>query len=187
MASDVLYFQVAFDGHLETYFFLLFFCNKILKPSWYGFQNTSFICFSYKIQCLYSIDDCVQDCSISSALAMELLQSCTKPSLYYRAQQRLISRDAHKFIVLCNVIISYIISNKHGRHDDNIKIYWVVGFLFHGAMLQWWLIAEKMRRTYHHRWWRHNGKIFGIDGPFAIVWPVDSKRAGNAEFWCILW
>ena len=29
------------------------------------------------------IDGLVQDCSNSSALAMELLQSCTKPSHYY--------------------------------------------------------------------------------------------------------
>ena len=29
------------------------------------------------------IDGLVQDCSISSALAMEILQSCTKPSTYY--------------------------------------------------------------------------------------------------------
>ena len=28
------------------------------------------------------IDGLVQDCSNSSALAMELLQSCTKPSIY---------------------------------------------------------------------------------------------------------
>ena len=27
------------------------------------------------------IDDLLQDCSISSALAMEILQSCTKPSI----------------------------------------------------------------------------------------------------------
>ena len=29
-----------------------------------------------------NIDGLVQDCSISSALAMEILQSCTKPSTY---------------------------------------------------------------------------------------------------------
>ena len=29
----------------------------------------------------YYIDGLVQDCSISSALAMEILQSCTKPSI----------------------------------------------------------------------------------------------------------
>ena len=28
------------------------------------------------------IDGLVQDCSIFSALAMEILQSCTKPSIY---------------------------------------------------------------------------------------------------------
>ena len=30
----------------------------------------------------YNIDGLVQDCSISSALAMKLLQSCTKPSVW---------------------------------------------------------------------------------------------------------
>ena len=29
------------------------------------------------------IDSLMHDCSISSALALELLQSCTKPSIYY--------------------------------------------------------------------------------------------------------
>ena len=33
------------------------------------------------IQVMHHIDGLVQDCSISSALAMELLQSCTKPSI----------------------------------------------------------------------------------------------------------
>ena len=32
--------------------------------------------------CKLQIDGLVQDCSISSALAMELLQSCTKPWKY---------------------------------------------------------------------------------------------------------
>ena len=31
---------------------------------------------------LHYIDSLVQDCSISSALAMEILQSCTKPQIY---------------------------------------------------------------------------------------------------------
>ena len=30
----------------------------------------------------HSMDGLVQDCNNSSALAMELLQSCTKPSVY---------------------------------------------------------------------------------------------------------
>ena len=32
---------------------------------------------------IYHIESLVQDCSNSSALAMELLQSCTKPSIYH--------------------------------------------------------------------------------------------------------
>ena len=34
------------------------------------------------IKCRLHIDGLVQDCSNSSALALELLQSCTKPSIY---------------------------------------------------------------------------------------------------------
>ena len=36
----------------------------------------------FKYQLIGHIDGLVQDCSNSSALAMELLQSCTKPSIY---------------------------------------------------------------------------------------------------------
>ena len=34
------------------------------------------------------IDDLMQDCSISSALAMEMLQSCTKPSIRITGRSR---------------------------------------------------------------------------------------------------
>ena len=36
--------------------------------------------------CLDKIDGLVQDCSNSSALAMELLQSCSKESIIYNRQ-----------------------------------------------------------------------------------------------------
>ena len=36
----------------------------------------------YVNDCEHYIDGLVQDCSIASALAMEILQSCTKPSIY---------------------------------------------------------------------------------------------------------
>ena len=45
------------------------------------------------------IDGLVQDCSISSALAMEILQSCTKPSIWYYADQRL-SAIAFLYLIL---------------------------------------------------------------------------------------
>ena len=38
---------------------------------------------SWSLHELHSIDDSVQDCSISSALAMEILQSCTEPSIFH--------------------------------------------------------------------------------------------------------
>ena len=42
------------------------------------------------------IDGLVQDCSISSALAMEILQSCTKPSMYSYTYMYI-------YIVICNL------------------------------------------------------------------------------------
>ena len=40
-------------------------------------------------------DDLVQDCSNSSALAMELLQSCTKPSIWHSSNQTKHKDTAH--------------------------------------------------------------------------------------------
>ena len=48
---------------------------------WHGYRK---VCERRRIQCEYSlkhIDGLVQDCSNSIASALELLQSCTKPSL----------------------------------------------------------------------------------------------------------
>ena len=47
-------------------------------------------------------DGLVQDCSNSSALAMELLQSCTKPSIYLRAmlQGMFVYDVIHEFVCL---------------------------------------------------------------------------------------
>ena len=45
-------------------------------------------CMAWKNMTLHSADDIdglVQDCSNSSALAMKLLQSCTKPSVFSNA------------------------------------------------------------------------------------------------------
>ena len=42
------------------------------------------------------IDGLVQDCGISSALAMEILHSCTKPSLSYTSMIYIIPHDADK-------------------------------------------------------------------------------------------
>ena len=41
------------------------------------------------------IDGLVQDCSISSALAMEILQSCTKPS--WPTDQGNTTREPHQY------------------------------------------------------------------------------------------
>ena len=34
--------------------------------------------------CTYDIDGLVQDCSIFIAIALEILQSCIKPSIWYK-------------------------------------------------------------------------------------------------------
>ena len=39
-------------------------------------------CISFALSHQYDIDGLVQDCSNSIANALELLQSCTKPSIY---------------------------------------------------------------------------------------------------------
>ena len=60
---------------------------------WIAFSSQRFStlnCCPNEIYCLVHvkyiivyIDGLVQDCSISSALAMEMLQSCTEPLIYY--------------------------------------------------------------------------------------------------------
>ena len=46
-------------------------------------SNSSALAMELLQSCTKPIDGLVQDCSNSSALAMELLQSCTKPSEWY--------------------------------------------------------------------------------------------------------
>ena len=58
--------------------------GKIMFAECFKSQNYSsdvFLLLSNDIITQKHIDDLVQDCSNSSALAMELLQSCTKPSI----------------------------------------------------------------------------------------------------------
>ena len=45
-------------------------------------------CSRYPMGYFYHVDGLVQDCSNSSALAVELLQSCTKPSMYLKKDKR---------------------------------------------------------------------------------------------------
>ena len=52
-------------------------------------QARSFLSVTSMLVC-QQIDGLVQDCSISSALALEILQSCTKPSKYNHQSQRYI-------------------------------------------------------------------------------------------------
>ena len=45
-------------------------------------RKTTTLCYVYLNKQVYYIDGLVQDCSNSIANALELLQSCTKPSIY---------------------------------------------------------------------------------------------------------
>ena len=47
---------------------------------------------------VHQIDGLVQDCSISSALAMEILQSCTKPSKYAQSCTIGVSNADERFV-----------------------------------------------------------------------------------------
>ena len=49
---------------------------------------------------LHHIDDLVQDCSNSSALAMELLQSCAKPSIFG-------CKDSALPVIICDIAPSF--------------------------------------------------------------------------------
>ena len=73
--------------------------------SWKGFK-----------ECIYRFDGLMQDCSNSSALAMELLQSCTKPSIYIKT---LWPTRINKVIIFCwaNVFPSIWISDSLNRHN----------------------------------------------------------------------
>ena len=78
---DLLGLLVLTFTHLDK-ISVRFFCGRcssllysVLQQSWSGDVLVS----SY--QSIHHIDGLVQDCSNSSALAMELLQSCTKPSI----------------------------------------------------------------------------------------------------------
>ena len=46
-----------------------------------GFLNLILLKLHANLGCFYHIDGLVQDCSISIALAMEIMQSCTKPMI----------------------------------------------------------------------------------------------------------
>ena len=65
-------------------------CPSHIHIYWYWCLNSSFSLVEIEIKQLITsrdyilhFDGLVQDCSNSSALAVELMQSCTKPSVYY--------------------------------------------------------------------------------------------------------
>ena len=68
----------------------------------------------YVMSSMYHIDDLVQECSISSALAMEILQSCNKPSIC-----GLCLLFINEF--LCAMVGEYMSVHMHVQH-----IYWSV-------------------------------------------------------------
>ena len=99
-----------------------------------SFIAPTVLCCAKHINCLQYVDGLVQDCSNSSALAMELLQYCTKPSMYgavITGPIKAIMQEnwqsatvcvctvypkkyAHRFVVLCFVVVTQsFIMNSH--------------------------------------------------------------------------
>ena len=114
------------------------------------------------MQCIffwYDIDGLLQNCSISIAIALEILQSCTKPSICTRLIVLcFICRDYMKYPNgLMWVICSHSSQVLHCyRHDDVIK--WK-------RFPRYWSFVQRIPR-----------------------WPVNSRtRASDADPWCFLW
>ena len=56
--------------------------HRLLTPTSESLEKCLFNKCNMVISMLHNIDGSVQDCSNSTANALELLQSCTKPSIY---------------------------------------------------------------------------------------------------------
>ena len=74
-------------------------------------------------------DGLVQDCSNSSALAMELLQSCTKPSIY--------SQDRYS-----NCLPEHFCDMSHMEHYYIYTTDWT-------KTVSWWLVSPKHQQAWH--------------------------------------
>ena len=58
-----------------------FFSNNFFVEDNFDFEEVEVRLVQSNMKVIFHIDGLVQDCSDSSVLAMELLQSCTKPSI----------------------------------------------------------------------------------------------------------
>ena len=112
------------------------------------FMFAGHIKYDYKLS--IQIDGSVQDCGISSAIAMEIPQSCTKPSIY--VGRNVIIKKTLKYTVhvLCVIILFYHVTKWFYRYvciicysstQIIIKIVYFVRIFVH---VSW----HKLRRKY---------------------------------------
>ena len=110
-------------------------CNENQKSSWCHFCWQRWSCppIDNKVG---SIDGLVQDCSDSSALAMDLPQSCIKPFIYQIKSQ--ISVQAHSLVVLHIVLVAL-----HFLTDSFDTFTHIFQGCYAGTGTIWWLSARQ--------------------------------------------
>ena len=117
------------------------------------------------------IDSLVLDCSISIANALEILHSCTKPSIsiciyiniYWIIMAMIYRRDRHRLnLALCR-----------------IENWWNAGIHINLVLCL-------------NAWWRHQKETFfreagHLCGEFTGQQWIPRTKASGAELWCFLW
>ena len=78
------------------------------------------------------IDGLVQDCSNSSALAMELLQSCTKPSVWNQSVRTIVWRAM--------IYTNHMIMLK--KYTASLLIMYIWMFVLHNAIYIWMIMQK---------------------------------------------
>ena len=111
------------------------------------------------------IDDLVQDCSNSIALAMELLQSCTKPSIY------------HIFVSWNNVLLS----QRTVRDSSSCDI-------FSGILsARWHLFTGPMTNLEQQTFGKHLWKYITAKSHERHAWRLKSPKKSPRwlKCWCV--
>ena len=125
---------------------------------------------------LHYINGLVQDCSNSSALAMELLQSCTKPLIYNKEQ------DIYKILKLTQSMLNKVvlveqISEK--KKEKDIYIQWkylrIHVTFFH---IKWALVVEAENKNMLNL--QNNSAIINTMGLLIISW---CEEPGHQQAW----
>ena len=83
--------------------------------------------------CIWHTIDLVQDCSTSSVFPMEILQSCTMPSIC--------SKSGHDIFIFKGIVVLYLEYNVHKDNFKNVcKLFIqfsVLSKMFHVLLLKW--------------------------------------------------